>query len=84
MRHLFNLREGQKPTDRENALPKRSVGDPPLTAGPLKGVTVDHGRLGSDFSEAMGWDKKTLIPTRESLENLGGMEAVIRTLYPAG
>jgi aldehyde:ferredoxin oxidoreductase len=84
MRHVFNLREGQKPTDPENAIPKRCVGDPPLSAGPLKGITVDHRRLGSDFSESMGWDKETLVPTRESLENLGGMEGVIRTFYPAG
>ena len=81
MRHVFNLREGQKPTDRANALPKRCVGEPPLTAGPVKGVTVDHKRLGSDFAESMGWYKETLIPTRESLVNLGGMERVIQDLY---
>ena len=81
MRYAFNLREGQKPTDDENAIPHRCVGEPPLKEGPLKSVTVDHKKLAAHFSESMGWDEETLIPTRESLENLGGMEDVIRDLY---
>jgi aldehyde:ferredoxin oxidoreductase len=81
MRHVFNLREGQKPNDDENALPKRCVGEPPLKEGPLKGITVDHKKLAYYFFESMGWDEETLIPTRESLENLGGMEDVIRDFY---
>jgi aldehyde:ferredoxin oxidoreductase len=81
MRYAFNLREGQKPTDDENALPKRCVGEPPLTEGPLKGITVNHKMWAAYFCKSMGWDEETLIPTRESLENLGGMEDVIRNLY---
>jgi aldehyde:ferredoxin oxidoreductase len=81
MRHVFNLREGQKPTDRANRLPKRCVGEPPQTEGPVKGVTVDHEKLGSAFSESMGWNKETTVPTRKSLESLGGMEDVIRDLH---
>lgn len=79
MRHAFNLREGQKPGD--VVLPGRCVGEPPLEAGPLKGVTVDHKKLAESFFDAIGWDKKTLAPTRKSLEELGGMEDVIRDLY---
>jgi aldehyde:ferredoxin oxidoreductase len=81
MRYVFNLREGQKPTDDENALPKRCVGEPPLKEGPLKGITVDHKKLAYYFCKSMGWDEETLIPIKESLENLGGMEDVIRDLY---
>ena len=81
MRHVFNLREGQKPNDEENALPKRCVGEPPLKEGPLKGITVDHKKLAYYFSESMGWDEETLIPTRKSLEELGGMEDIIRDFY---
>lgn len=81
MRYVFNLREGQKPTGNANVLPKRCVGEPPLTEGPLKGITVDHKKLADHFSESMGWNKETMIPTRESLENLGGMENVIQDLY---
>jgi aldehyde:ferredoxin oxidoreductase len=81
MRHVFNLREGQRPNDEENALPKRCVGEPPLKEGPLKGITVDHKKLAYYFSESMGWDEETLIPTRKSLEELGGMEDIIRDFY---
>lgn len=81
MRHVFNLREGQKPTDDEAAFPKRCVGEPPLTEGPLKGVTVDHKKLGANFCKVMDWDEETLIPTRKSLEELGGMDDVIRDFY---
>jgi hypothetical protein len=47
----------------------------------LKGVTVDHEKLADSFFESIGWNKETLIPTRKSLEELGGMEDVIRDLY---
>ena len=81
MRYAFNLREGQKPNDDENVLPKRCLGDPPQTEGPLKGIKVDQNKMATQFLENMGWDEETLIPTRESLENIGGMEDVIRDLY---
>jgi len=81
MRHAFNLREGQKPADKENSLPKRCIGEPPLTEGPLKGITLDHKKMADSFFESMGWNKETLLPTRESLEELGGMDDVIRDLY---
>lgn len=81
MRHVFNLREGQKPTDDDNKLPKRSVGEPPQTEGPLKGITVDQKKLAEQFLETMGWDEETMLPSRESLEELGGMKDVIRDLY---
>jgi aldehyde:ferredoxin oxidoreductase len=78
MRWAFNLREGQKP---DATLPSRSVGEPPLAAGPVKGVTVDHRTMGAVFWEHMGWDKENLMPTRQSLEEQGGMDDVIRSLY---
>jgi aldehyde:ferredoxin oxidoreductase len=81
MRYAFNLREGQKPTDDANQLPKRCVGEPPQTEGPVKGITVDYKKLGHNFCESMGWDEETKIPTRESLEKLEGMENVIQDLY---
>jgi aldehyde:ferredoxin oxidoreductase len=81
MRYAFNLREGQKPNDDDNQLPKRSVGEPPQKEGPLKGVTLDLNKMACAFFESMGWDEETAIPTRESLEKLGGMEDVIRNLY---
>jgi aldehyde:ferredoxin oxidoreductase len=81
MRYAFNLREGQRLTDDANQLPRRCIGEPPQKEGPVKGITVDIKKLGDDFCQSIGWDEETRIPTRESLEELGGMEDVIRDLY---
>jgi aldehyde:ferredoxin oxidoreductase len=62
-------------------MPKRAYGDPPLTEGPLKGVTIDRKKIAEQFFESMDWDKESMLPTRESLEKLGGLEDVIRDLY---
>lgn len=79
MRHAFNLREGFKPTD--FVLPPRSVGEPPQEEGPLAGKTIDHGALFRNFCAVMGWDEATGKPSRESLQELGGMDDVIEDLY---
>jgi aldehyde:ferredoxin oxidoreductase len=79
LRHAFNLKAGQDPT--EDILTKRATGEPPLTEGPLKGVTIDIKDLKDQFCEAVDWDKETLIPTRESLKSLGGLENVIEDLF---
>ena len=78
MRHAFNLREGKKPADFQ--LPKRSVGEPPQTEGPLEGITVDHKGFIRNFFKAIEWDEITGKPSRSSLEKLGGMEDVIKSL----
>ena len=78
MRHAFNLREGLKPADFQ--LPKRSVGEPPQGAGPLKGITVDYRSFIRNFFKAMDWDETTGKPNRSSLEKLGGLEDVIKSL----
>jgi hypothetical protein len=57
------------------------VGDPPQAEGPVKDATVDYKLLAKNFFAAMDWDAETGKPKRESLEALGGMEAVIRDLY---
>ncbi len=75
MRHAFNLREGLCPDDA--VLPKRSVGEPAMVDGPLKGITIDHEALNHNFFEAVEWDKETWKPTRSSLEKLGGLDDVI-------
>jgi aldehyde:ferredoxin oxidoreductase len=57
------------------------VGKPPLTAGPLAGVTIDHERIADDFFQTIGWDKEKLVPTKESLEAMGGMADVVKDFY---
>jgi aldehyde:ferredoxin oxidoreductase len=79
LRHAFNLKAGLDPT--EDILTKRATGEPPLTEGPLKGVTIDIKDQINQFCEAIDWDKETLKPSRESLEKLGGLEEVIENLY---
>jgi aldehyde:ferredoxin oxidoreductase len=78
MRHAFNLREGINPLKRN--VPGRMVGEPPLTVGNVKGVTVDYRNLNKEFLEVLGWDTTTTVPTRETLQRLG-MEFLIEDLH---
>ena len=81
MRHAFNLREGQRRADHKIA--GRIVGKPPMQDGPNEGVTIDHEKLADNYYAALGWDIETGVPTRESLEALGGMDNVIADLFGA-
>lgn len=54
MLHLFNLREGF--TLRDFSIPERARGNPPLTAGPTQGVTLEFEGLKHQYFEAMGFD----------------------------
>ena len=80
IRSAFNLREGLRRKD--YTISERNIGRPPLTDGPLSGVTIDTKKLGDNFYEAMGWDVETGVPSKAFLEDTGGLEAVIRDLYP--
>jgi aldehyde:ferredoxin oxidoreductase len=77
MRHLFNLREGHNPLTRN--VPGRMIGDPPLDAGRLKGITIDHETMIREFLEFVDWDSRTSVPSEESLRRLG-MEFVLDDL----
>ena len=79
MRHVFNLREGLRPVDFQ--MPPRSVGVPPQETGPNAGGIVDNEALGDNFFAALGWDRVTGKPARQALEQMGGMEDVIKDLY---
>lgn len=79
MRHAFNLREGIFPKDMK--ISQRSVGKPPLEAGPLEGVEVDNQLLGKNFFQALGWDHETGMPTKEFLQKIGALEYLVDDLY---
>lgn len=79
MRHAFNLREGLRRKD--YTLSARMEGNPPLTEGPLAGVTVDTELIADNFYGVLGWDKETGMIPKEVLESYGGMEHVIAALY---
>ena len=69
MRLAFNLREGISFADWK--IPGRMIGDPPLTAGPLQGITIDAKTMVAEYFEKMGWDPRTGRPSREKLQELG-------------
>ena len=80
IRSAFNLREGMRRKD--YSISDRNIGIPPMDKGPLKGVTIPTKKLADSFYEAMGWDVETGVPTKEFLESVGGLEVVIKDLYP--
>jgi aldehyde:ferredoxin oxidoreductase len=69
MRHLFNLREGHNPLTRN--VPGRMIGDPPLTEGNVKNVTVDLKLLLSELLKVLDWDPVTSVPSDARLHELG-------------
>ena len=79
LRMAFNVREGVLNVD--FAVPDRMLGRPPLESGPLEGVTVDMDVQVTDYLAAMGWDPKTGIPSKDTLERLG-LDFVAADLHP--
>jgi len=76
LRQSFNIREGIKPSDIK--LPNRMAGIPPMSKGPLAGVTIDIGSLTSEYRKSMGWDPETGYPMNKSIERLGLKELLER------
>jgi len=69
LRIAFNLREGIRNVD--IPVPGRMIGQPPLEAGPLEGVTVDLATQVREYCSAMDWDPETGVPEQKTLEDLG-------------
>ena len=64
----FNVREGL--TRKDDTLPQKIR--EPVATGPAKGQVIkDLDGMLDEFYDACGWDKKTSIPTRKKLEELG-------------
>ena len=74
LRQAFNIREGIEPSKMK--LPSRMVGIPPMTDGPLAGITIDIDSLAREYHKAMGWNPDTGYPTQLTLEELGLLELV--------
>ena len=77
IRHAFNLREGINPL--HLTVPGRMVGKPPLTAGPLKGITIDESTMLKEYLVAEDWDLNTAVPSKAKLSSLR-LEDVIKEL----
>ncbi len=79
MRHIFNLREGLNPL--EHYIHPRVIGRPPQEEGPLAGVTLDIEHEGWWYLGALEWDRKTTIPSRNKLLELG-MNDIAEEYWP--
>jgi len=80
MRHAFNLREGFRRKD--YTISDRIIGNPPMKTGPLADVTVDVEQLADNFYTALDWNPADGVPKLEALRRIGGLDNVIRDLYP--
>jgi aldehyde:ferredoxin oxidoreductase len=58
------------------------VGDPPLSQGNVKNITVDLKTMSREYLEHIGWDLDSTIPGDESLRKLG-MEFLIDDMKKA-
>lgn len=76
MRHLFNLREGCNPL--KYSFSPRALGKPPMTRGPLAGVTLDDKIMIQDYLREMDWDTETTEPSMKKLQELGLSELINR------
>jgi aldehyde:ferredoxin oxidoreductase len=79
LRQAFSVREGVGPGD--VSLPARAQGEPPLTEGPLRDVTLDMDTMVADYYRAMGYDAETGLPPAAVLDALGLPD---RTSEPKG
>jgi aldehyde:ferredoxin oxidoreductase len=78
LRMIFNLREGLNPLLFE--IPGRVIGNPPKTAGPTAGVTVNEAGMDKEFLTEMDWDLKTCKPSQAKLLELG-LGDLIKVVY---
>lgn len=79
MRLAFNLREGFRRKD--YTISGRAIGKPPLKIGPTAGIEVENEKLADNFFAEMGFDMD-MVPKKEALEDIGGLDFVINDLYP--
>ncbi|CEP67246.1 Aldehyde ferredoxin oxidoreductase, C-terminal [Moorella glycerini] len=71
LERLFNVREGV--TRAQDTLPQRFLQEP-IPGGPSRGCVVrleELRQMLDEYYQARGWDVKTGIPTKETLEKLG-------------
>lgn len=69
LRQMFNCKQGIAPASWR--LPERMAGNPPLTSGPLKGVSLQNDEMVRLHWEGFGWDRNSGVPTQETIFALG-------------
>jgi len=68
LNRAFNVREGISCKD--DTLPDRLTKEP-APKGPAKGHVVELSKMLEEYYELRGWDKKTGLPLRSTLQKLG-------------
>ncbi len=79
MRHAFNAREG---LPAQFPLPARERGEPPQSAGPVAGVTLDTEAMAAGYFAALGIDPITGLPLPDTARELALEEMGRRHLHP--
>jgi aldehyde:ferredoxin oxidoreductase len=80
LRNAFNVREGIDA--RRDCRPHgRVLGDPPLSNGPSRNVTIDIDTMAAEYYDAFGWDPENGRPRPAHLKTLG-MEELIDAFAP--
>ncbi len=79
LRHAFNAREGL-PT--AFSLPRRELGDPPQTTGPLRNRTLDMEAMARGYFEGLGLDPGTGWPREQTARALGLEALLLRASAP--
>lgn len=69
LRQMFNIKQGIDPASWR--LPDRMAGNPPLTNGPLKGVTLQNDEMVRLHWQGFGWSAENGAPTQETISALG-------------
>lgn len=78
LERMFDVRQGISRQD--DTLPKKFF-DEPLKQGPYKGEVMDKAKfeqMKDEYYEIRGWDKKTGIPTKEKLDELGLSDVITK------
>ncbi len=78
IRQAFNVREGLRRAD--YSLSDRMWHAKPPYDGPIKDVKLDFNILIDNLFSVIGWGKDG-VPTKKALQNLGGLEDVIKDIY---
>ena len=81
LRQLFSLKQGVAP--RGSLAQARMRGDPALPDGPLKGRSVPLAEMVGQHWEAMGWDRKSGVPTVATIDSLG-LGSLVAANFPEG
>ena len=69
MRQMFNAKHGVN--IKKFKMNPRASGNPPLSAGPSKGVSLKLDEMIAAYWKAWGWNSKTGYPLKETVNGLG-------------